>query len=203
MWYSRFAAVAVGCVLGCAAGAPPGEREQVVAIVLKTEAPLSALTERAMREELARLLRPAGIRAVVHQDEALLDLGEVEEVIWVGFRGCSEVPAGKAASKPVGPLGWVRCVDGAMQPFVTLDCPLVAAHLREILVTPQQYSAKPLMGRALGRVLVHELLHYLTRSRAHSGSQLFREDMEPQTLLEPWVALEAVDVEALRRMLTH
>lgn len=203
MWYSRLAVMVMGCALGCAAGAPPGEREHVVAVVLKTEVPLSPLTERAMREELARLLRPAGIRAVVHQDAEILVLGGVDEVLWVGCRGCSEVPAGKAGSRPAGPLGWVRCVDGAMQPFVTLNCPLVAAHLREALVTPQQFSAKPLMGRALARVLVHELMHYLTRSRAHVGSRLFGEDMDPQTLLEPAVALEAADLDALRQALTH
>jgi hypothetical protein len=203
MRYSRFAVVWLGCALGYAAVEPSGGRAHVVAIVLKTEAPMSPMTEQAMREELARLLRPAGIRAVVHRDAEMLDLGGVDEVIWVGYRGCSLVPAGKAVSRPAGPLGWVRCLDGAMQPFVTVDCPLVAAHLREALVAPQHLWAKPLMGRALARVLVHELMHYLTRSREHSGTRLFREDMDSQTLVEPRVALEAVDLEALRRTLTH
>lgn len=203
MWYSRFAVVLLGFGLGFAADGQPGGREHVVAIVLNTEFPLSPMTERAMREELGRLLRPAGIRPVVHHDSHLLDLGTAGEVIWVRCRGCSEIPAGKAVSRPAGPLGWVRCVDEEMQPFITLDCPLVAAHLREILVTPQQFSAKPQMGRALARVLVHELMHYLTRSRLHLGSRLFREDMDPQTLLEPGVVLEDVDVEALRRTLVH
>lgn len=203
MWYSRFALVMLGFALGCAADEPRGGRERVVAIVLKTESPLSPLTERTLREELSRLLRPVEIRVAVHPDAEVLDLGEVDDVIWVWCRGCSDVPAGRWPTAPKGPLGWVRCVDEVLQPFITLDCPLVAAHLREILVTPRQFSAKPLMGRALARVLVHELLHYLTGSREHSGSRLFREDLDPQTLLDPGLALEAVDVEALRRTLAH
>jgi hypothetical protein len=54
-------------------------------------------------------------------------------------------------------------------------------------------------GRALARVMAHELYHYLTQSAAHTASELFRPAMTSMDLTMPQVRFESLEIEALRK----
>jgi hypothetical protein len=167
-------------------------------IVLDPVVPMSGTTVRAMRDELDRLLRPAGISPEVYLMADEVHLGKVDDLVIVSLKGCSVVPVGLPRLGKVSRLGWVVRVDGEMLSTIHVDCTEVGAHVSSALVWAQQGFSKTMMGRALARVLVHELLHYLTGSVEHSGSRLFREQVDAQTLVDPRVELETGDVAALR-----
>lgn len=66
------------------------------------------------------------------------------------------------------PLGWVRRVDGRVQPFVHVDCTRI-----DQVIGPQALwlSAErriDVMAGAIARVIVHEWIHIATQSRKHA-----------------------------------
>lgn len=176
-------------------GAGPLQR---LAIILDVEQPLSGLTLAAMHAELQDLLTPAGILPVLHFAEAVVHVGETYDVVTVFLEGCSLVPPGYQSPLPLVPLGWVTKTDGEFLPIIHIDCSLTASHVGSAIVWNQAGLSKPLMGRALARILVHELLHYLTNSAEHSGSRLFGKSMDPSALIEPGIKLEPCDLQSLR-----
>lgn len=176
-------------------GARPLQR---LAIILDAEQPLPGLTLTAMRAELQDLLTPAGILPVLYIAEAVVHVGETFDVVTVFLQGCSLVPPGYQSPLPLVPLGWVTKTDGEFLSIIHIDCSLTASHVASAIVWNQAGLSKPLMGRALARILVHELLHYLTNSTGHSGSRLFSKFMDPFTLIEPGIKLEPCDLQSLR-----
>lgn len=54
-------------------------------------------------------------------------------------------------------------------------------------------------GLALGRVMAHELYHYLTQSTIHTESRLFRKGMTSMDLTRPDIQFDAGEIEALRK----
>ena len=53
-------------------------------------------------------------------------------------------------------------------------------------------------GLALGRVMAHELYHYLTRSTVHTESRLFRKGMNSMDLTLPNIRFDAGEIGTLR-----
>jgi len=54
-----------------------------------------------------------------------------------------------------------------------------------------------LVGRALGRVVVHEIVHMLTKSADHGRDGVFRESLSGRQLISTTLPLSAMDVDRL------
>jgi hypothetical protein len=57
--------------------------------------------------------------------------------------------------------------------------------------------ADMLVGRALGRVVVHELVHMLTHSAEHGHDGVFEAALSGRQLIAPTLSLAAMDVDRL------
>jgi len=66
-------------------------------------------------------------------------------------------------------LGWTHVSDGQILPFTSVSCERVREMIRTVLVTSRSEVRAVVMGRALGRVLAHELYHIFAKT-AHHGS---------------------------------
>ena len=53
------------------------------------------------------------------------------------------------------------------------------------------------MGRALGRVVAHELVHILSKSAAHSEDGVSRRALSPKQLISPILRLSPYDLERI------
>jgi hypothetical protein len=58
-----------------------------------------------------------------------------------------------------------------------------------------------LLGRALGRVLAHELVHMLTKSGEHSREGVQRPALSGKQLIADSLPLSAFDIDRLRRQI--
>lgn len=101
-------------------------------------------------------------------------------------------PSGQAApaSQPIGPrLGSIWFHD-AISPgqSVTIDSEMVEAKVREGVAGGKPLNQWPpaladaMVGRALGRVLAHEIGHFLLASSAHTSSGLMRPAFDGRVL---------------------
>jgi hypothetical protein len=119
--------------------------------------------------------------------------------VWVQFHGACRVEPAVLPALQEGPMGWVRSQDGEIRPLIDIDCNRTSAMVWQHRGTLPLPLVVRSFGRALGRVVAHELYHYLTQSVAHTQSDIFRHEMTSQDLTRPEVRLEPSEIEALRR----
>lgn len=94
-------------------------------------------------------------------------------------------------------LGWNDTTDGEFLPFVTLNCTRIAKFLKSEIPRRGEVPDK-MFGRAAGRVLAHELFHFLTKSKHHAnGSELFKAQVPPRILLDDGVRFTPDEVQRL------
>jgi hypothetical protein len=126
-------------------------------------------------QELQRLLLPANIRIVLKDRQERDD--RFEELVVTSFSGNCEVselaPSARVrGTKPEVVLGKTPVRPGGeVLPFFTVDCDHVIRLLRP---TMDRISSAPLrqsmLGRALGRVMAHEIYHILAGTEGHDES---------------------------------
>jgi hypothetical protein len=65
-------------------------------------------------------------------------------------------------------LGWVRKVNGQIQPFAHVDCTQIGQVLGPQVLGLDRDRREALMAGAISRVILHEWIHIATRSSAHA-----------------------------------
>ena len=176
------AALSQGAVLSGA----PGRR---VTVGISVEGPVPAAVSRhepAMVAEADAIWRRYGVGVALLRGDAA-DIATSDVQLSLAF-----APAGKpaATSRPAGPqLGSIWFHD-AITPgqSLTIDSEMVEAKVREGAAAGKPLNQWPpavadtMIGRALGRVLAHEIGHFLLASSAHASSGLMRPAFDGRVL---------------------
>jgi hypothetical protein len=121
----------------------------------------------AIREEVDFLMASDGLHfewtsLAANDQRVWMDLAVVK------FSGRCEVLPFATNSHSDRRLGWTHISDGVILPFAEVDCDAIRAYvLKDLSLLGEQSRAKA-FGRAVGRVMTHELLHVFARTVAHS-----------------------------------
>jgi hypothetical protein len=83
------------------------------------------------------------------------------------------------------PLGQTHLVNGTILPFADILCDAVHRLVDHDLRVARSSEREELLGRALGRVLAHELYHILARSTDHTHQGISRAEQTSADLLSP------------------
>jgi hypothetical protein len=86
----------------------------------------------------------------------------------IRFRGRCDVNGLSPHRVQPGALGWTHESDGVILPFGAVDCDRIRTFLQADLLGVPAGGRDLVFGRAVGRVLAHELYHIFTRSPHHS-----------------------------------
>lgn len=142
----------------------------------------------SVQTEMNRLFADTGVQVEVRIQERVTDVGVVDEVVHLSVIGaCQPVPQ-------AGPLvlASVEFLDGEPRPLMKLECDRLTRYI--------QPSRE--LGVAMGRVLAHELLHYLLSERGHSvskrGGDLFYSAVSADALTRNTVTLPPDEVRRLQ-----
>lgn len=159
-----------------------------------------------MQEEAQQIVRDAGIRLNwLTADQA--SQYTFSDLVVVQFNGaCIIKPDPNIYDElgpPPGPLAFTWVTDGAVQPFGEVSCDRVAAAVRSAMSSGGFGASDALLGRALGRVLVHELVHMLTKSGEHGRSGVEERSLSGRQLTGRSLALSPPEVDRLRRDLAQ
>ena len=94
-----------------------------------------------------------------------------KDAIAVYLQGdCTLVPPPLYSSHEFeGALGWVKRVNGRIEPYVHVDCRLLVQMLGRLGMHLSRDRRNAVMGEALARVIVHEWIHISTQSAAHAN----------------------------------
>jgi hypothetical protein len=185
VWICAFAWLAVPSAFG-----------EVITIVLDFQGPRSEQSVAEMKREFTGIMKDTAVRFDFRSrsqasQEALSDL------VMVRFKGkCVLDPVGYLYDER-GPMAFTYSTDGAVQPFSEVACDKVTSAVRSAMSGGDFANADLLLGRALGRVLAHEVVHMLSKSGAHGHTGVAKTALSGSQLIAPELRLEPEDVERL------
>jgi hypothetical protein len=171
------------------------EADVTVILIFKGAYSPSAILE--MENESARILDAAHFRIGWHvgsetSGETFRDLAVIK------FSGSCRFDTGPAPIRSgFGVYGKARVVDGVVQPFGEIDCDRVVGAVRSALTGGDYARADMLVGRVLGRVIAHELLHIITRSVQHSQEGVNKSSLSVKELTGSSLRLGPEDADRL------
>jgi hypothetical protein len=147
-----------------------------------------------MERELNEILDPAGVKAEWFIDPALPESCENCRLVHIKFLGDCATPGNYFWKQPPGWLGRTITSDGEVIDFVEIDCNRVAAVIRPRIRYAERAQFSLFLGRALARVLAHELYHVLAKTRIHGKSALTRPYLRAVELLDEHAAFNQRDI---------
>jgi hypothetical protein len=137
-------------------------------IVLDFRGPYASRSVEEMEREVENILRGAG-RPIEWRSWDQATHSVFDELAVVRFDGSCGVPPWPQGPAENGPLGFTYISDGIILPFSNIACERIASSVSTVL-RREPAQAEMIFGRAMGRVVAHELVHMLLRSAAHSHS---------------------------------
>ena len=106
----------------------------------------------------------------------------VEQVISVSIVGdCTLLPGPRTVVN--GALGWVKKVDGEIQPFIHVSCERIVEMLQPLALGMKRDRRDTVMAEAIARVVAHEWIHIATQNAAHEKSGVMDSQFQVSDLL--------------------
>jgi hypothetical protein len=156
-----------------------------LAVYLKTEASQSVRPLDSMKRELSRLMQTAGYELEWRgPQDSHIDTGAFLAV--VELRGNCEAPSGNLAPGSALPgmadLASTFISDGQVLPFGWVNCGNVTKFLAPALLDQPGARGDFMLGRAIGRLIAHEVYHMLMQTREHTRNGISKPGFTPADL---------------------
>jgi len=157
----------------------------------------------ALQNEVNSIMAPTGLRFSWHSlSVAHRGVVAVKSAV-ITFKGACDVNGLTPHNSKPGPLGWTHISDGVILPFAEVDCQGIRGFIQKQLLTIPSQDREGAYGRALGRVLAHELFHIFANTMRHGSCGIAKSKYTVQELLSPKFQFEAPESLALRTSKTH
>ena len=198
--------LALFCLLAAvlpAAGETRGDTAAPITLYTSFQQEPPPAVMEALQEEVDAIMAPIGLRfewrklAGVRGDEVSAELAVVT------FQGRCDMAGLTENNKFTGALGWTHVSDGEILPFTDIACDRVGEFVRRALVTVSPAERLGTYGRALGRVLAHELYHIFANTVRHGSSGVAKECYTVQELLGQDFQFQARESRLLRLSRVH
>jgi len=174
----------------------------VLTVVLDFKGPHSRTSLNEMKRESGLILGSSGVRL----DWRLLGEDPSEsynDLVVMTFKGVCKYESAAPASDELGPLAMTHSVDGEIQPFGEVDCDRVVNSARNAMSIRDYARGDLLIGRAMGRVVAHELVHMLTKSAQHGAEGVEKPALSGKQLIGGYLPLSAFDIDRLKQELRY
>lgn len=151
-----------------------------VTLIVQFEAQHSEPSVNEMKRELQNLMRDSGVELNWRSLNEVSASDSFPSVVLVTFHGtCAMKPlAPPLPAEPIA-LAYTHISNGTVIPFADVECD----RIRSSLASTPGVPSDVLLGRALGRVLAHELHHIILRTRAHTQHGISRKSLSARDLI--------------------
>lgn len=174
-----------------------GDATTSVTVAVMPEGRHSQTALLEMGREAADILKISGLALRWH----LGNPGQVSDGLLVVIRLNGDCEMDGTALAQKGPLGWSHEMDGKVLPFGELACDNIRGSLRLTRYSENHMPENVVLGRAMGRVLAHELYHIVAGTARHGREGVAREAFSARELTDGQLELEHSDAEAVRSSL--
>ncbi len=155
---------------------------ETLTVVLDFDGPRSDRSVDVMKREVEDLMKPRGL-TIDWKSRDLAARESYGNLVVVRFKGkCILEPVGYLYDER-GPLAFTWSTEGLVQPFSEVACDHLTGVVRSAMFGGDFARADLLFGRALGRVVAHELVHILSRSAVHTATGITRPALSGSQLI--------------------
>jgi hypothetical protein len=167
-------------------------------VVMDFKGPWSPSAAREMQRESARILNPAGLSIDWKLRGEALSGSVASNLVVMTFHGSCQFDPQPPVYDELGPYASTHETNGEVQPFGDVDCTRVVSSARYAMSGSDFDRQDYLVGRALGRVVAHELVHMVTRTEDHTRGGVQKAALSGRELIGAPLPLEAIEVNQLR-----
>lgn len=190
----------------CAPG-PPGQPDDLlpaVTVYVYFEEKYSDRMFAALKAEIEAIMGPIGLRFEWRSPEGVQD-DIAFEVVVVTFNG--KCGAGNPAPAPAracpGPLGRTYMSGADVLPFIEVECDRIRTLISSRLASVDCTQAERVFGRAVARVLAHELYHTFANTTRHAAAGLAKASFASSELVAPELRFQQNEADELRAATTE
>jgi hypothetical protein len=183
-----------------AAGIPAISHPSVT-VILEFEKPHSDVSFQVMREEVQRLLGPAGIQVDFRLKRDVTPGAEFPDLVLFKMRGSCTISGWTPERSAIQrrPLAVAYSDRGQVLHFGEVACDPIRESLETVLGPGSSGKYQYALGNALGLVIAHELYHMLADTAVHTNQGVTKEALSSRELLAAELTLPEVAREALHR----
>lgn len=175
----------------------------LVTVVIDFEQPDSSAPLKALHQELSRIFAPAGVGIDVQVKRDLPQTASFANLVLFKMRGSctmTALPIG-ALSDERGALAMTYSVDGQTLGFGEVECDRVRVSIERVFGTADAPAEQTIYGKALARVMAHELYHMIVQSTVHTKRGITKERLSGWELSQDNLTLSNTALEAFRKAL--
>jgi hypothetical protein len=186
------------CLIRSESAAPAGD--MVVYFSADSASSPAVLSE--MKRELRALMQPGGFRIEWRDLRSGKRDAAASHVAVVEFKGVCGAPPGDASPGPVGnlpPLASTSVVEGHVLPFSSVDCTALSRFVGSSLGRESEAKRSRMYGRAVARLVAHEIYHIVTRTQEHTQAGIAKPRFTLGDLLSEHFEFEEAALARLRR----
>jgi len=169
-------------------------------VLLSLDGKASSAAINELKTELSSIMKETG-RTLDVRLRSQSSAGETfEDVVLVNLKGNCKMERLVPFIDERGPLAWTHSTDGAILPFAEVSCDRIAKAIAGAMWGGERKQADKLLGRALGRVLAHELYHIIGKTHDHNADgSLAKEAISAKQLISD--KRITFDIRDLQRMM--
>lgn len=179
------------------ASAPPRN----IGVYFSFENPPSPQITSTMENEVASIMNPLGLTFVWRKLDSVSP-SAFADLIVIRFKGsCEGLPT---PYDELGPgeedttLAATQTSHGEVLHFTEVRCEAMRRYLASDVAALDETARDRAYGRALGRILAHEMYHVFGNTEKHGIDGIARASYSRRDLLQPTFGFEAKEAEALR-----
>jgi hypothetical protein len=190
--------VSLSTLCECASNVKPS-----LTVLVDFENPHSDISLQAMRLNLGQILNPAGIAVDVELKSDLPPDPQFADLVIFKMKGsCSmnarPMPIG-ALSDERGPLAMAYASDGEILHFGEVECDRLRHSLIRILGPAATPKSQIALGRAMAKVIAHEIYHMVGNAKDHTHHGLTKTSLSGDELLDGKLKLPSQAVQVLAK----
>jgi hypothetical protein len=165
-----------------------------ILVLMQFENSHSEAAVTAMKREFASIMQGAGLQFDYKLRSELSEFDTPGDIILVKFKGQCRMKLLPELFDERGPFATTEMVDGNVQPFSQIACDRVRVSVRSSMSGRQKQDGDTVLGRALGRVLAHEVYHILSKSPHHGSKGVARTSLSSVHLTAEKLEFDLSDI---------
>jgi hypothetical protein len=151
----------------------------------------------ALKLEVQAIMAPMGLNFQWLDLDASNGKQTAVELAVIDFKGRCDLGGLTMRDSNLGSLGWTHVSDGVILPFADVDCWAVRSFIQKELFEMRTADRAQAFGRALGRVVAHELYHIFANTPRHGSKGVGQAFFSARDLLADDFQFEARESLAL------
>jgi len=152
----------------------------------------------AIQAELESIMSPMGLHFLWRSLSAASGSEVSVELAVVHFKGNCDVTSHEPHNPGLGALGRTYVSDGSILPFGDVDCDRIGSFVQQGLMALDRDGREGAFGRAVGRVLAHEIYHIFANTVRHGSAGVGKAAYTVRELLCDCFQFEERESQALR-----